>query len=34
VTCRAEGVAQLGAPSRTLSASARATIDNFVLYGG
>ena len=34
VTCRAEGVAELGAPSRSLSASARATIDQFVLYGG
>jgi Flp pilus assembly protein TadG len=34
VTCEAQGVAELGAPSRTLSASARATIDNFVLYGG
>jgi hypothetical protein len=33
VTCQAEGVAELGAAARTLSASARATIDNFVLYG-
>ena len=34
VTCRAEGVSEIGAPARSLSASARATIDNFVLYGG
>jgi Flp pilus assembly protein TadG len=34
VTCQAHGVAEIGAPTRTLSASARATIDNFVLYGG
>jgi Flp pilus assembly protein TadG len=34
VTCRAQGVVEIGAPARTLSASARATIDNFVLYGG
>jgi Flp pilus assembly protein TadG len=33
VTCAAQGVAEIGAPTRTLSASARATIDNFVLYG-
>ena len=34
VTCQRQGVAEIGAPSRTLSASARATIDHFVLYGG
>jgi hypothetical protein len=34
VTCQAQGVAEIGAATRTLTASARATIDNFVLYGG
>jgi Flp pilus assembly protein TadG len=33
ITCQAQGVAEIGAPTRTLAASARATIDTFVLYG-
>jgi Flp pilus assembly protein TadG len=34
VSCQAAGVAEIGAAPRTVSASARATIDSFVLYGG
>lgn len=34
VTCQVAGISDIGAPGRTLSGSARATIDRLITFGG